>query len=299
VRRNAAKRTLGLAAGVLCLLGVAAGPARAETATIELKNGDKVTGKILERTPDHVVLEHPVLGRLVVPGGDLAPSVTHPGILGTSFLEGWTKELNIGLGGSYGDTDEADLRIGGLLQHKTDRIHWRLDARYELSFGDGEIDDHNAHVTTLRDWLWPQSRWFAFTYGIYDYDDFENWKHRLTFGGGPAYHLLPGPTFELDARAGPFLTYEFGDEDNARPEGAAGLFATWRIGEGHTLELLDVYFQTLDEGAFRNITNFAWRVRLDVESAVSVKLGIRNEYDSASDESKNNLKYFTAIAFDL
>lgn len=57
--------------------------------------------------------------------------------------------------------------------------------------------------------------------------------------------------------------------------------------------------QTLDESGFRNITNVSWKIRLDVSSAVSLKLGIRNEYDSLSKNSENNLRYFPQIAWAL
>ena len=293
------KATFLCALLAIVTLVASARPASAKTESFTLITGDVVRGEVLERRPDRIILQHPIFGRLEIPVDQLASTTTHPGILGTSFLAGWNKELTIGLGGSLGDTDEADLRLSVRIDRETERHNWRMEGRYALSFGDQEIDDHNANLNVLHDWLWPASRWFAFTYGLYDYDDFEAWKHRLTGGLGPGYHLIANPVFKLDSRFGPFFTYEFGDENTARPEFAGGLFAKWTVREGNTVELNNVYFQTLDESEFRALSRLDWKIRLPLSRVISLKLSIYNEYDSASEKSKDNLKYLTSLAFDL
>jgi len=284
---------------VLALVSFVPCAAWSETATVELLNGDKMTGTVLERTDHVIVLQHAVLGRLEIPIEKVAPASLHPGLLGTSILAGWKKELDFGVAGSSGDTDEADIRLALSLDRRSERHHWQLDGLYEVSYSEGEIDEHDASVTALHDWLWPGSRWFAFTFGVYDFDEFEAWEHRTTLGAGPAYHLLQNPSLNLDARFGPFITYEFGDENDARPEGALGLFAEWQIREGHSLTASNVYLQTLDEAELRSVSKLEWKVRLAVSKGVSLKVGARNEYDTASRDSKNNLKYYTALSFDL
>lgn len=290
-------RVAGIA--ILAVAVFAARPAWCETITVKLKNGDVVTGELIERTDEHIVIEHPVLGRLEIPKRELSADTLHPGIAGTRFLEGWDKNLSVGFSGSEGDTDEADLLVGLTLDFTDERRHWELDGRYELSYADNDIDDHNARVTVLRDQLFPESRWFVFNYLTWDYDDFEAWKHRLSGGMGPGYRILPEGSFRLDARSGPFLTYEFGDEDDARPEGAFGLFARWTVSEGNTLRLSNLYFQTLDHAEYRNLSRVEWRIRVSPARGLSLKFGVDNEYDSASEDSKNNLKYYSALSFDL
>jgi hypothetical protein len=288
-----------VAAVILALLVASAAPALAESRTFELLNGDILRGEVLERDEHRIVIQHAVLGRLEIPIDQIAPSSLHPGVVGTNVLAGWTKELAVGLGGSQGDTDEADLRIAGRLERLDERNRWQVDGNYVLSFAEGKIDDNNARVTVLRDWLWPESPWFAFVYGIYDFDEFEAWKHRPTLGFGPGYHFANGAVFKLDGRSGVFTTWEFGEVDALRPEGAAGLFASWKFGERHGLVLNNVWFQTLDEAEFRIVTRLEWKLRLSIANALSVKFTIDNEYDSASDQSTNNLKYFTSMAVDF
>jgi putative salt-induced outer membrane protein YdiY len=284
---------------IVALLVLAARPVWSESITVKLVSGDVVTGELVERTDEKIVIDHALFGRLEIPTQQISADTLHPGLLGTGFLAGWDKNLHVGFSGSEGDTDEADLLVGLTLDYSDERKFWELDARYELSYADNDIDDHNARVTGLRDWLFPGSRWFAFAHTRYDYDDFESWEHRVSFGTGPGYRVIPDGALRLTARSGPFLTYEFGDEDDARPEGAFGLFALWTVRDGHTVRLNDMFLQTLDHSEFRNISKLDWRIRVAPDSRLSLRFGVENEYDSASEDSKNNLKYYTALSFDL
>ena len=284
---------------LIAIVVLAARPAWCETMTVELKNGDVVRGEVLERTDEKIVLQHPVLGRLEIPMDQVTARSLHAGIWGTSFLAGWDKEVTVGFSGSEGDTDEADLLVGGDLDYEDKRKRWQLRARYELSYTEDEKDDHNAQVSALRDWLFEESRWFAFSYTTYDFDEFEAWEHRVTTGLGPGYRIVPSGDFQLDLRTGPFITYEFGDEDDARPEYALGFFGRWKPNEHHSITARNVYFQTLDDGVFRNVSALEWKLGIALAYGLSLKLGIHNEYDSASEDSKNDLKYYSALAFDL
>jgi putative salt-induced outer membrane protein YdiY len=228
--------------------------------TVELLNGDVVTGEIVERTDEHIVLKHPVLGRLDIPMNEVNPRSLHVGIAGSSFLEGWDKEVDIGFSGSQGDSDEADLVVGASLDFLNDRKRVTLSAHYALSYADKEIDDNNARASLLRDWLFPGSRWLGFSYTTYDFDDFEAWEHRVSTGGGPGYRIIPGEPLQLTFRTGPFIGYEFGDEDDARPEYAVGLFNTYKDKRGRKLNLFNTYYQTVDHPEFRNVTTFELRL---------------------------------------
>ncbi len=286
-------------AAIAAIAVLAADSAWCETATIKLENGDVVRGEVIERTAERIVIQHAVFGRLEIPTSEISADTLHPGIAGTSILSGWDKNLSFGFSGSKGDTDEADVLAGLALEYSDERRFWQIDGRYELSYTDNDIDDHNARVTALRDFLFPGSRWFAFVYSEYDYDDFEAWKHRVSAGTGPGYQIIPEGRFRLAARAGPFLTYEFGDENKARPEGAFGLFASWDIGDHNTIRLRDVFLQTLNQWEYRNLSRLEWKVRVTATRGLGLKFGVENEYDSASEDSKNNLRYFSALSFDL
>jgi hypothetical protein len=173
---------------LILLVGVSGGEVRADT--FELINGDKLTGTVASRTPDEVMLDHPILGRLVIPVQTLKLAENNPGLLGTSILKGWDKELDLSLLGTRGNSDDGNLSIGLDLPYADNKRRWSIRGQYHLSHSDGDVDTNDSHLASDRDWLFAGSRWFVFTSGRYDYDQFESWKHRFYWGGGPGYHLL-------------------------------------------------------------------------------------------------------------
>jgi hypothetical protein len=265
-------------AAILTIAVLAARPAWSETVTVKLVNGDVVTGEVIERTADTSSSARD-LRAAGDPESRISADTLHPGILGTRFLEAGT-ELDVGFSGSEGDTDEADVLAGITLAYTDERRHWELDGRYELSYADNDIDDHNAKATVLRDHLFPESRWFFFNYLGYDYDDYEAWEHRVSTGMGPGYRIIPKGAFQLTARAGPFLTYEFGDEDDARPEGAFGLFA--RMADGVTGSIETSAAGMEDPGRPRAGSSQVWRGQ-------RVRQRVRGQQEQ---------RYYTALNFD-
>jgi hypothetical protein len=50
---------------------------------------------------------------------------------------------------------------GVSLSTANERRRDKLSAVYEIGYSDGKIDDHDANVTGLHDWLWLDSRWLS------------------------------------------------------------------------------------------------------------------------------------------
>jgi hypothetical protein len=62
--------------------------------TTELTNGDRLSGEVIERTLDGVVIEHPMLGRITLAADPIEPAKqANPGLFGTDFMQGWTREI--------------------------------------------------------------------------------------------------------------------------------------------------------------------------------------------------------------
>ena len=269
--------------------------------TLELVNGDKLSGELIERTEDHVVLDHAVLGRVTVPTAKLeSPEPVNPGLFGTGFLRGWKRSIEMGLSGASGNSETKDLRAGVNLGYEDETRRWKFEARYLFSEQDHDTSQNNFRTILNRDFLLPNSRWFFFAGGRYDWDDFQNWEHRLTLGAGPGYEFLTSESFNLRGRIGPSLTIQRGDDDDVKGEMLLGLEAVWRISEAQTLNLSNSIFPALsDPGEFRNVTNADWIVQLSERYRLALKLGLENDYDSSvdSDTEKNDLKYYGSLLY--
>ncbi len=281
----------------LLLAALAPGGAGAET--IVLANGDTLTGEVISRSAEQLVLEHAVLGRVEVPVDALQPpEPPDAGILDSGFLAGWTRRIDLAFNGSRGNSQNAALRGGIDLDFEDDRRRWAVDGRYFFASTDGLTEENQFRATVDRDWLLPGSPWFWFAQGQYDWDEFEAWDHRLKAFGGPGRTLVKRERFELLARLGAGLVKEFGGADDLRPEVVFRLSGKWALAEGQTLTLDNAVFPSLDTlGEFRNVTRAELAVQLTAESPFHLKLGIENEYESQAEPGtkKNDLQYYGGL----
>ena len=154
--------------------------ALAQIETIELENGDKVTGTIVEQTDEKIVLSHGVFGRIEIPLAEVKQEEPpNPGVFGTGFLAGWTRTFSFGLSGQQGDSETTDLTSAFDADFEDDTRRWAFDARYNFSAADGSPTQNNAMTSLERDFLFADSPWFAFARGRFDYDQFRTWRFRL------------------------------------------------------------------------------------------------------------------------
>jgi hypothetical protein len=293
-------RRLSILALVASLAGEASGD------TLVLANGDQLTGEVVEWAVDHVVLEHPQLGRVRLELEQLRIDTgepPRPGLFGTRFMRGWKRNVNFGLNGKKGNTEVSNLTAGFDFNYTDDWKRWKVDGRYYFNNDEGETTDNNARVSLRRDWLFPESRWFAFLGGTYQYDQFESWEHRVTLSVGPGYHLLQSEKHLVDALLGLSFTREFGERQDDKGEALFGLEYTWSISETHSLRLGSILFTEVvpERGDLRNLTRGEWKIVLAREPALNLLVGAENEWESDVDpgDEANDLKYYLALGLDF
>ncbi len=203
-------------------------PARAET--VELINGDRLTGEIIERNERRVVLQHELLGRVEIPVDQLVPiKPEKPGVFGTRFMEGWNREFALGLTGSEGNTVDFNLRTALDLTLENERRRLKISGRFVYKTEDGGESDINGRFGTHHVWLFENTDWFTFTRGVFDYDRFKDWKSRLTTTAGPGYAFIETDDIQLRGVFGLSGQREFKGEKNTnrRTSGNTATSATW------------------------------------------------------------------------
>lgn len=301
---------------VRALLLLTAGPAAADT--LVLASGDVLQGTIVERTDQAWVVDHPDLGRLTLahervsavsrgeapPVAARAPSRrVRPGLFGTRFLRGWERHVELGVNGSEGNTNEFDGLARLLARSEDDRRRWNVDLAYFYSTRDDEATEHKGYLDLQRDWLHPGSRWFQFGETRWDYDQFEDWSHRVAAAGGTGYELVRRRDFGLRGRLGLGLQRSFGGEDDRiTPELLVGIEEEWRIAPRVKLTASNVILLDLREpGELRNFTDAALYLDVAETDGLGVKLGIHNEYESDVPDGvdENDLRYYGALTVDF
>jgi len=280
---------------------------------VVLVSGETLTGEIVEKNDQHVVIDHAILGRLdlgadqvrTVNGaalGEAAPDASLP-VVETEPESEWKSRFDVGFSAASGNTESQDVNIGvsSLRERELDRT--ALDASYFFGASNGDRSTNKLTAGVLHDWLIPDSKWFYFAQGRYDLDEFQSWDQRLSAGGGLGYHLIDEEHFDLSLRAGAGVVKEFGSKRNQLiPEGLFGADVDWKINDRQHFVASSTIFPDLDEtGEFRALSTAAWVYDLDDESNMSLMFGLLDEYQSKVDAGveHNDLRVFGGLGFDF
>lgn len=274
----------------------------AETSTVELRKGDRVSGEVLERSDDRIVLQHEILGRIEIPTADVEPPAPpNPGLFGSGLLASWKRTFSLGFSGQQGDSETNDLSVALDGDFEDAKQRWSFDARYNFSVSDGEKTKNNAMLGLGHDGLFDGSPWFAFARGRFDYDEFRTFELRAQAEGGVGYAFVERDDFTLRARTGPSVAKEW-SADEFRAEWLLGPELVWQFTPSQRLEASSFFYYAFTPwGEFRNISALEWAWTLTESPVLSLRAGLANEYQSdvASSSEHNDLKYHTALGIDF
>lgn len=232
------------------------------------------------------------------------------GLLGTGWFKGWDSSLAVGLSGASGSSVNNTFRTAFNTRYEDKEGRWDYKSFYFRDSENTIVGENQINATLVKDWFFNDTKWFAFATGVYDWNQFKDWNHRLQFGGGPGYQFIKTDTWEFAGRAGLTLITEFdktqyngsGDPilnpDGSELtdtvlglEGLIGADVTWHITSKQHFSISNYFYPSLtDSGQFRNLTNINWIHSLDWFEGLALKFGIRNEYDT-SESIPNEFNY--------
>lgn len=276
---------------LLVLVLIFCGTAKAEE--IELKSGDVLKGEVIERTEEKVVVDHPVLGIIEVPAGEVKVRELRP--------PRWRSRIEAGVSGSEGNTRTLDLRLAYAGDKETTFRRSKLDAVFRLTQTEGERSREDATVLGRREWLLTESPWFFFGQGRFDYDRFQDYDSRLAANAGVGYSHIETDSLSVRTRYGLGAYREFGSDDTRiNPEALIGGEVRWAVW-GQRFSLEADFFPELgdDTGEFRAIAMASWLVGLNGLNGIDLKLGAENEYRSQveGDVQRNDFRYYIALTY--
>jgi putative salt-induced outer membrane protein YdiY len=221
------------------------------------------------------------------------------------FAEGevWKNEIEAGLNGATGNSESTSIHLGYSGKYKDEDHGWKLISAYDKAKSDGEISRNQFVADLLKDWYWNSSPWFAFTQGRYDWDEFKDWDYRLSGSGGIGYEFIHNDSWYLVGRIGLGGNKIYGDiEEEFTQEATLGLDAAWTISERESVDFKTTFYPSLEEdGEYRNITAFNWKMVMFEQGSLAMKIGMLNEYDSqaAPGTEKSDFKYNLSLVWGL
>lgn len=286
--------------------------AAAGAGDLTLSNGDVLSGRIVEQTADAVVLDHAALGRITIERSRIELlTLNEDERVSLSMLQDdapaaapkpeWKSSIQLALDASFGNTDEQSFRFGFKTDRETERMRTRIRAAYYLSLTDGDRTDNEGFASLQNDWLMPESKWFLWASGRYDYDQFNEWEHRVAVHGGPGYELINRENFKLNLRGGGGVTREW-NREATRPELMVGADFDWKISDRQSLNGdTAVYFDMDDTGEFRSLSSLGWSYKFGDNTNMAFSAGLEHEYQSTNTdpEDKNDLRIFAGLQWDF
>lgn len=230
-----------------------------------------------------------------------------PGVFGTGFLEGWKHHLAFGVKGEAGNDVSMDLSAAYNTSFESKTHRFNIESAYYYETDEYEKDTNKGHINIVRDWLMPDSDWFVYGYGRYEYDDFKSWEHRVSISAGPGYDFYNEKDLKLNGRIGLGFSKSWGDENDFDIEGQLGMNWLWRPAslKNQVISSQIIIYPVLNDlGEYRTWMEGKWHFDIDLYRGLGFEVGFEYEYDS---DNKNNLDgetsydllYFGRIGLDF
>ncbi len=216
----------------------------------------------------------------------------------------WTGGLEFGLNGSQGDSNVLNIKLGSLLDRKTESNTFHLDFLYTLNRENGSVSQNQALLNARDEILFPDSPWSLFTAVQLEYDDLRSYDFRIGVYGGFGYLWLDNGTTLFKTRAGAGATREINSRpgppaDRWVPEAVFGFDFNHRFTERQGfVSSVDIYPSLSQLGEYRVRARAAYEIIIDPDHGMVLRLGIQERFDSNPGAGqRNSLNYFATLMF--
>ena len=282
--------------------GMATSAMADETVQVVLPGGDRLTGTMVSSDDGTVVIHHAVLGDVSVPASYVATGEQKPtgpqrpdGGSSASEVAGadeeaavesvepanpWTGSVSLAATASRTSSSTYNIRLGAEAHRKTEEAQFDLTASWYWNQSNGETSDNDILVRGVQEWFIPESRWLMFAQGTWQYDQFEDWAHRVSPYGGVGYRVFDRDDLSLTLKGGAGVTWQYrGNEVD--PQLLFEANTDWKIDERQTLSgFASIAPDPVRWENYLATVSIDWKYRLGDETPWAFNLGLRNIYDS-------------------
>lgn len=220
----------------------------------------------------------------------------------SSWADGWDWKAVVGLNGASGNNENFSARAALSGERDTSEYETTLGLSYIYGTSDGQKNTSRGVAEINNDWL-TDSKWRYFAQGKYEYDEFQQWDHRLSAAVGVGYELYQDEdTTLLIGRIGVGGYYEIGSmaDEEFVPEGLIGLDLKHKWTENTTIVAATTYYPSFDDfGEFRWNTSAGIEVVMDKESGMTLNAGFEHRHDSmpGTGTKPNDLEYYMGLGW--
>jgi len=264
-----------------------------QTITIELMNGDKLTGILVDADGPKLVIQHEVLGLMEIPRAAIKPAAAAAAV---EPVAPWTGKFDLALTGSEGNTDNQNLRIGLDGKHEDEKAIDTFTGWWVRNTSDGDTDAEKLFSQLRHEWKLTDTKYRPFVQASFEKDQFTDYSARSAAAAGVAYPCIEGDVHKVTSRLGAGLSYKSGMDGNEveqlNYEGLVGLDWLWKVSETQGFSFkTDVYPSLNNTPEFRSVSSAAYEIKVDPASAWYIKLGVDHFYDSDPGDDTRSADY--------
>ena len=210
----------------------------------------------------------------------------------------WEGSFELGLNGTEGNTRTFNFRFGLDAKRKTARDVFSVDLDYNKKTNGSRETANRAYFDWRYEWLIEDSAWTLFIHGTDDYDEFRPYDVRVTLDAGVGRKFIDNKRTSFLGRFGAGVAREIGGvDDDYVPELNLGLDLSHKISKRQKLTATAEYMpEVADFSDCRVNSKLSWEVLLDEEANLSLKVSIRDRYDSTPGNAEpNDIDYSTVL----
>jgi hypothetical protein len=218
-----------------------------------------------------------------------------------SFLDGWKRQIEIGMNGTTGPRDGQNARVIANLHRSTTKMTTHVTMSYAYGQSNSQTTQDRAEATVRNDWNLDKTSWTLWCSGSGELDSQRRDSDgRVGASMGFGYVFEKSPKLSLVGRVGVGGSRELNGENAVTPElGIVGLSADYKFNEQTSTYANVEYFPNQrDTDDFRTILRAGVQTLLDKATNMNLRLGIEHRYDNAlASDQAGKLDYFMVLGF--
>jgi len=207
----------------------------------------------------------------------------------------WEGTFSLGLDGAEGNNEAMNLHVGFNAKRKTELHLLYLDLDYNRRTTNTISTANRLFSQARYERLIRETSWSLFVESTGEYDEFQDFNFRITAHAGVGYWLFKTRVASLKTRFGSGISHEIGGPKDHyyTPEMIVGLDYERKVSSRQKLvATVDYMPDETDFTEFRLNSLTGWEFLLDQETHLSLRLAVRNRYNSSPGTARpNDLDY--------
>lgn len=207
-----------------------------------------------------------------------------------------------GFAAKSGNTTSSSYKYGGEFSRDGKVYRGKLKVDGSYSKAEEAVTTSQSEASgELRRML--NERWFSYGTLSVQHDEIKDLSYRVKTGPGLGYYFVDTKDLTADISSGPLYVEE-------KKEGVASGYLAWRLAQGISWQITDIFRWWVSTEADVNTTDFAAYIiafKTGVESKINSNLSLivvlKDDYDSQPEDSgkieKNDLEISTGLRYAL